>query len=172
MLELTLIAIRPLHNNSKKHLTQSNFHHLAYSHNEFTGDVMLVRNTKGFSLIELMIVAAIISILATIAIPSYQHYTKRARFIEVISAAQIYKIAVALALQQGIPLNELTNGKYGIPDSPKNIKNVKSILVENGIITAISTQITNEATYILKPNTEGDVWTVSGSCLKQGLCHA
>lgn len=132
----------------------------------------MLSKANGFSLFELMIVVTIVSILATIAIPSYQHYTQRARFAEVISITQIYKVAVALAIQQGVPLSELGNGKHGIPESPKNIKNIKSILVENGIITATSTQMTNEATYLLKPNNEGNTWTVSGSCLKQGLCNA
>lgn len=134
---------------------------------------MLVNNkADGFSLFELMIVVSIISILAAIAIPSYQRYTLRARFTEVISITQIYKIAVALAMQQGAPLDELVNGKHGIPDSPKNNKSIKSILVENGIITVISTQMTHEATYILKPNNDGNTWTIGGTCLKEGLCHA
>ena len=103
----------------------------------------MMQNTQrlsGFSLIELMIVIAIIGILAVIAIPSYQGYTQRARFAEVISATEIFKVAISLAIQQGASLSELVNGAYGIPPEAKSTKNLASIKVENGIITATRTQ--------------------------------
>lgn len=127
---------------------------------------------SGFTLIELMIVIAIIGILATIAIPSYENYTMRARFAEVITATAPYKIAVTLALQEGLPINELTNGKHGIPLEPKSSKNLASVRVDNGIITAIAGEVINNTTYIIKPNTDGSTWSVNGSCLKSGLCNA
>lgn len=126
----------------------------------------------GFSLIELMIVVAIIGILATIAIPSYQAYTKRARFAEVIAATEPFKISISLALQEGAALNEITHGINGIPLPPKSTKNLESIKVENGVITATATKLIDNATYILKPNADGSIWSVSGSCVKSGLCNA
>ncbi|TAK79239.1 MAG: prepilin-type N-terminal cleavage/methylation domain-containing protein [Gammaproteobacteria bacterium] len=125
----------------------------------------------GFSLIELMIVLAIIGILAIIAIPSYQTYTKRARFSEVISATDTFKTSVALALQEGDPLSELTNGVYGIPPEPNSTKNLSSVKVENGIITATGTDLVDNNTYILTPDSDGTTWTVSGTCLASGLCN-
>lgn len=128
--------------------------------------------SAGFSLIELMIVVAIIGILAVISIPSYQSYTQRARFAEVISAVDVFKTAVALALQEGATLSSLKNGVYGIPPEPKSTKNLTSVKVNAGTITATGSELVNHSTYILKPSEDGSMWTVSGTCLKNGLCNA
>lgn len=125
----------------------------------------------GFSLIELMIVVSIIGILAMMAIPSYQQYTKRARFAEVITAADIYKTAVALALQEGIAMEEINDGKFGIPPKPKSSKNLSSLSIEHGTITAVATEAAASATYILKPSIDGSTWAVGGTCLKLGFCN-
>ncbi|SFM03083.1 pilin [Nitrosomonas communis] len=56
---------------------------------------------KGFTLIELMIVVAIIGILAAVAIPAYQNYTVKSRFTEVITASSPYKLALEVCAQDG-----------------------------------------------------------------------
>ncbi|HMY62402.1 MAG TPA: prepilin-type N-terminal cleavage/methylation domain-containing protein, partial [Nitrosomonas sp.] len=56
---------------------------------------------KGFTLIELMIVVAIIGILAAVAVPAYQNYTIKSRFTEVINATAPFKTAVELCVQSG-----------------------------------------------------------------------
>ncbi len=126
----------------------------------------------GFSLIELMIVVTIIGILTAMAIPSYQVYTRRARYAEVLAATAPFKTAVALALQQGFSPKELQNEAHGIPSEPPATPNLASLKVENGVITAVGSERVNKATYILKPNSDGSQWDVSGSCLKNELCEA
>ena len=57
------------------------------------------RTQKGFTLIELMIVVAIIGILAAIALPAYQTYTERAKFTELVNASSPVKSAMAVCVQ-------------------------------------------------------------------------
>jgi len=127
---------------------------------------------KGFSLIELMIVIAIIGILSVIAIPSYQNYTKRARFTEVIAATAPYQTAVSLALQQGLAAKDLTASVHGIPAEPTATKNLASLKIDAGVITAQATDLADNATYILTPNADGSAWTIGGTCLTSSLCEA
>lgn len=126
----------------------------------------------GFSLIELMIVVAIIGILSSIAIPSYQNYTHKARFSEVIAATEPFKTAISIALQEGEPLSDLSTGSHGIPSAPFPTRNLESITVENGIITAKGTSVASGSTYILKPNSDGSNWAVEGTCVLTGLCES
>jgi len=132
----------------------------------------IARLPTGFSLIELMIVVAIIGILSMIAIPSYQRYTQRARFAEVISATQLFKTAVSLAIQQGVSFAELNSGAKYLPTLPPASKNLASLKIENATITATGTALVENATYILKPNADGSHWAISGSCIKNNLCEA
>lgn len=75
----------------------------------------MTQNQKGFTLIELMIVVAIIGILAAIALPAYQDYTTRSKVSEVILAASSCKTAVSEASQVGLS-TEAANG-FGCEDT-------------------------------------------------------
>ncbi|HEZ5856183.1 TPA: pilin [Neisseria meningitidis] len=91
---------------------------------------------KGFTLIELMIVIAIVGILAAVALPAYQDYTARAQVSEAILLAEGQKSAVTeYYLNHGIwPAN---NNSAGVATSTDiKGKYVQSVTVANGVITA------------------------------------
>ena len=133
---------------------------------------------QGFTLIELMIVVAIIGILAAVALPAYQTYTQRARFSEVILATTPYKSAIEVGVQTGRILaatNTLAFGAFGIPAAPAAATdNVASITIgTTGTITATGTTAAGGATYILVPTalTAPMTWSDdTGTCTSLGLC--
>jgi type IV pilus assembly protein PilA len=93
---------------------------------------------KGFTLIELMIVVAIIGILAAIAMPAYQDYTVRSKVTEGLNLAAASKLAVAesLAANGKFPI---TNQEAGLPAADQIAsKYVKSVTVgAKGVISIV-----------------------------------
>jgi type IV pilus assembly protein PilA len=97
---------------------------------------MLKTVQKGFTLIELMIVVAIIGILAAIAIPAYQDYTIRAQVTEGLNLASDLKASIGEAYNSSGTGTGISTGTGGLPATAadKRGKYVSQILVTNGTI--------------------------------------
>jgi len=93
---------------------------------------------QGFTLIELMIVVAIIGILAAVALPAYQDYTKRAKMTEVINFMAAAKTGVSEAYGTTGTLTGINNAKAGLAAAADITSNVvKSVTVTDGVIDAV-----------------------------------
>ncbi len=150
---------------------------------------------KGFTLIELMIVVAIIGILAAVAIPSYQNYTKKAKFTEVVQATAPLKQAVdeciqGLGLASGDTIGTLgtsdcSHGHNGVPGGVSATGFINSINVSAAGVITVQSGTTGAAaggkildsaaayTYIIMPAVDANgsgSWTVTGTCLAAALC--
>jgi type IV pilus assembly protein PilA len=111
---------------------------------------------KGFTLIELMIVVAIIGILAAVAIPAYQDYTIRARVSEALSLAGAAKINVADVLASGNPSAAAAGYALGYtaPAATRNVTSV-AIAADTGIITVTTTPAAGGGNLTLGPSVAG-----------------
>ncbi|MDA1369656.1 MAG: prepilin-type N-terminal cleavage/methylation domain-containing protein [Proteobacteria bacterium] len=132
---------------------------------------------RGFTLLELMTVTAIIGVLMSVAIPSYQHYRQRARFAEAILAASPFKTAIEVAAFRGVinSVNDMDSGTNGIPQFIWPGIDSHFAGVFNGIIIvwwAFDGTPLAGSTYILEAQNHIPPiqWTEWGSCINSGYC--
>ena len=135
------------------------------------------KQQQGFTLIELMIVVAIIGILAAVALPAYSLYSNRARFAEAVLAVGSHRTAIMIAAQarRFTSLADVDAGTNGIPAARILSATSHGITVVDGLVTLTWMSDGSDlagATYTL---TAGGVlppiqWTPGGTCVPSGYC--
>jgi type IV pilus assembly protein PilA len=140
---------------------------------------MMKKAQHGFTLIELMIVVAIIGILAAIAIPAYQDYTARSQMSEAMSLASGVRTAVSETYQTGrYAMADINNAAAGVAAANDiNGTYVASVGVAAGVITAtlrngppVNSAIQG-ATLVLTPDTT-DPGSIKWTCAPGNAAHA
>ena len=126
---------------------------------------------KGFTLIELMIVVAIIGILAAVALPAYQNYTDKAKYTEVVQSASALKTAVEVCVQVQGSFASCAHGTNGVPAAGGPYGLVTSTTWAHGAspptITAVPVAFGGVATtdtYILSATLTNGIVTWADNC--------
>lgn len=125
---------------------------------------------QGFTLIELMIVVAIIGILAAIALPAYQDYTIRAKVQEGVSITAPLRTAIGIRCSEGATLNGLTATSLGYTDFTtiaSNSQYVTSITLVNTDASHAGLQLTYNTTE-LPSLTGANIFEYYGTCNTAG----
>lgn len=126
---------------------------------------LTLQKQQGFTLIELMIVVAIIGILAAVAIPAYQDYTTRAKMSEVFVMMEPAKTAVAETASSlgGLANVTAANSGYGFPGATDFVSGI-TVTDATGVVTATSTVPNAAGDVILTPTEIGATGQLTWVC--------
>jgi len=125
---------------------------------------MMKKAQQGFTLIELMIVVAIIGILAAVALPAYQDYTVRAKVQEAVSLSSPARTAIGMSCsEQTLGATTTSNASLGLPDAA----NISGTYTKS--VTAAATDASN-ATVTIAMKDIGSAITADETIIYNGVC--
>ena len=134
-----------------------------------------MKNQQGFTLVELMIVIAIIAILSAIGLPAYQNYLQKAALTDMLQTAMPFKTAVELCAIEHGGVESCSAGSNGVPGG-RGSRYVSAVTVQSGALTLTGQESLNGLTVTMSPvweSTQGQIsWQRTCATTQTGLKEA
>lgn len=138
----------------------------------------IINKQKGLTLLELLIIVAIVMVLSWVAVLSYKNYIRSTHYQEIVRVVDTYKIITEKCIKKYKGVSRCNDGYAGIPKSldRKDSQFIKSITVRKGVITAVPVRfkgVVSSDSYILTPRygvTSNKIyWRAGGGACRAGF---